>query len=151
MLACQAMNQINHTTAALVVHGIGDVAAAVEAARALDAPLTLISAPGAAAYAGAPWFLALVDQARELAPGLAVTGILDCAEDPGHAMAALRAGAAAIVFTGEAAVAEKLSALAAESGSAVLRERPDSCDPDVADKQSAFRRFLSAASPSACQ
>lgn len=142
MLACQAMNQINHTTAALVVHGVDDVSAAVAAARALDAPLTLISAPGAAAYAGAPWFLALLDQARSMAPDLAVAGILDCAEDPGHAMAALRAGAAVIVFTGEAAVAEKLSALAAESGSAVLRQRPESYDPDGADKEAAFRAFL---------
>lgn len=143
MLACLTMNQINHTTAALVVHGIDDVAAAADAARGLDAPLTLISAPGAGAYAGAPWFLALIDQARDMAPDLAIAGILDCADDPGHAMAALRAGAAAIVFTGEAAVAEKLSALAAESGSAVLRERPESCDPDVADKRSAFREFMS--------
>ena len=143
MLAPQAMNQINHTTAAIVVHGIDDALAAAAAARRLGLPLTLISAPGAAAYAGPLWFLALVDQARDAAPEVAVTGILDCADHAGHAMAALRAGAEAIVFTGDAAVADKLSALAQATGATVLRARPPGCDPDAArDKQAAFAEFL---------
>ena len=140
------MNQINHTTAAIVVHGIDDAMAAVAAARRLGTPLTLISAPGAAAYAGPLWFRALVDQARAAAPDVTITGLLDCADHPGHAMAALRAGVEAIVFTGDEAVAGKLSALAEAAGVTMLRARPSCCDPDdAADKQAAYAEFLSTA------
>ena len=138
------MNQINLTTAALVVHGIDDALQAVAAARDLDTPLTLISAPGAAAYAGPVWFLALVEQARAASPDLPIAGVLDCADDAGHAMAALRAGVEAIVFTGDDPVAGKLSAIAEASGAVVLRARPSCCDPESAKgKQAAFAAFLS--------
>ena len=140
------MNQINHTTAALVVHGIDDALQAVAAARHLDAPLTLISAPGAAAYAGPVWFLALVEQARSAAPEASITGVLDCADDPGHALAAIRAGVEAIVFTGDDTVAEKLSAIAGTSEAIVLRARLPCCDPEAGgDKQAAYADFLSGA------
>ncbi len=140
------MNQINHTTAALVVHGIDDARQAVAAARDRKTTLTLISAPGAAAYAGPVWFLALVEQARAASPGLTISGVLDCADDPGHAMAALRAGAEAIVFTGDDILAKKLAALAEASGAVVLRRRPPCCDPEFAeDRQAAYAAFLSGA------
>ncbi len=144
MLVDQAMNQINHTSGAIVVHGIDDALAAAAAARRLATPLTLISAPGAAAYAGPLWFLALVEQARAAAPEVTITGLLDCADHPGHAMAALRAGVEAIVFTGDEAVAGKLSALAAAGEATLLRSRPRCCDPDVGtDKQAAYLDALS--------
>ena len=140
------MNQINCTSTALVIHGIDDALQAVAAARCLDRPVTLISAPGAAAYAGPLWFKALVEQARAAAPDLAVSGVLDCDDDAGHAMAALRAGIEAIVFTGDDAVADKLSAMAATSVAVVHRSRPSCCDPETAkDKQAAFADFLATA------
>lgn len=138
------MNQINSTTAALVVHGTNDACQAAAAARDLNVPLTLISAPGAAAYAGPIWFLTLVEQARAVSPEIPIGGVLDCAEDPGHAMAALRAGVEAIVFTGDDTLADKLATLAQANGAVVLRRRPPCCDPDSAkDKQAAFAAFLS--------
>ncbi len=144
MLARQTMNQINHTTAAIVIHGIEDARSAAEAARRLGSPLTLISAPGAAAYAGPLWFLAIVDEARAAAPGISIAGILDCADHQGHAMAALRAGVAAIVFTGDDAIAGKLTALAEAAGATVLRQRPSCFDPDIAgDKLKAYDAYLS--------
>lgn len=137
------MNQINCTSAALVVHGIDDALQAVAAARGIGGPVTLISAPGAAAYAGPLWFKALVEQARVAAPDLTVSGVLDCDDDAGHAMAALRAGVEAIVFTGDDAVADKLSAMAETTGAHVHRSRPSCCDPETAkDKQAAFAQFL---------
>ncbi len=146
MLSPQTMNQINHTAAALVVHGLADALLAVAAARCLDRPLTMISAPGAAAYAGPVWFLALVERARAAAPDASIAGILDCADDPGHALAALRAGAKAIVFTGDDILAKKLAALAEASGAVVLRRRPPCCDPEFAeDRQAAYAAFLSGA------
>ncbi len=129
MLAAATMNQIKATTHAIVVHQVGDAFAAVEAARSLDTPLTLISAPGAAAYAGPVWFREIVAQARAKAPELAVSGMLDCADDAGHALAALRAGVEAIVFTGDAAIVEKLTAIARATGATVHDTRPPAFDP----------------------
>ncbi len=144
MLADAKMNQIKTTTAAIVVHGSGDALAAVAAAGELDAPLTMISAPGAAAYAGPGWFLEIVTQSRAAAPGLTIAGLLDCADHAGHAMAALRAGAEAIIFTGDDRVAAKLSAIARETSAVVIRARPSAFDPgDVPDKQAACREWLS--------
>ena len=138
------MNQIKNTARAIIVHGVDDALAAVAAARSLGAPLVLISAPGAAAYAGPGWFLEIVGQARAAGPGLAVSGLLDCADEAGHAMAALRAGAKAIVFTGGDVIAEKLTAIAAATAATVHRARPPAFDPgDVRDKQAACRDWLS--------
>ena len=140
------MNQINCTSAALVVHGIDDALLAVAAARSLDRPVTLISAPGAAAYVGPLWFKALIEQARAATPDLAVSGVLDCADDAGHAMAALRAGIEAIVFSGDDGVADKLAAMAEASDALVRRTRPLCCDPESAkDKQAAYADFLATA------
>src|SRR5712671_5083257 len=50
---------------AVTVHGLADALAALEAAASLDRAVVLLSAPGAAAYAGAAWFKALVALARE--------------------------------------------------------------------------------------
>ena len=140
------MNQINSTSTALVIHGIDDALQAVAAARSLGRPVTLISAPGAAAYAGPLWFKALIERARAAAPDLTVSGVLDCDDDAGHALAALRAGIEAIVFTGDDAVADKLSAMAEATGAHVQRTRPPCCDPETAkDKQAAYADFLATA------
>ncbi|MEN0074328.1 MAG: hypothetical protein AAGC69_08095, partial [Paracraurococcus sp.] len=54
--------------------------------------VTLLSAPGAAATLGAPWFLAILAAARAAAPGVPHAAVLDCGAAPGLALAALRAG-----------------------------------------------------------
>ena len=107
-------------------------------------PLTLISAPGAGAYAGPVWFLEIVAQARAKAPELAVSGILDCADDSGHALAALRAGVKAIVFTGDAAIVEKLTAIGKATGATVHDTRPPALDPAGGPlREAACRAWLS--------
>ena len=40
----------------VIVHSLAHAQAAVAAAQALGCPVTLVSAAGAGAYAGAPWF-----------------------------------------------------------------------------------------------
>jgi hypothetical protein len=50
--------------------------------------------------------------------------VLDCGDDPGAAMAAIRAGAEAIVFTGRADVVERLAKIAESADCRVLTERP---------------------------
>jgi hypothetical protein len=57
-------------------------------------------------------------------PTARFSSVLDCGDDPGAAMAAIRAGAEAIVFTGRADVAERLSAIAQAANCRVLTRRP---------------------------
>lgn len=73
---------------AVVVHGIGDVRAALAPQR----PVILLSATGAALYAGVGWWMALVALGRAEFPDAMITDLLDCADAPGRAMEALRAG-----------------------------------------------------------
>jgi hypothetical protein len=77
---------------AIIVQGIEDLRAALKAASSLNRALTVLSIPGAAGSAGAPWFHALIQAGSAEFAQVALTGVLDCADQPGHALAALRAG-----------------------------------------------------------
>lgn len=112
---------------AVIVHGIREAAAALRAADpALG--LVLLSAPGAGVYAGAGWFVALCRQAAAARPGVPVRPMLDCADAAGAVLAALRVGVPAVVFTGDAAIAERLSVLAAAQGAQLLDSAPTALD-----------------------
>ncbi len=100
----------------IIVHGIAHARAAAAAASALDGPVRIRSAPGAASYGGAGWFLEMIDIVRAEYPDARIEASLDCADAPGHAMAALRRGAEMIRFRGARATNQKISALAAAHG-----------------------------------
>ena len=99
--------------------------AAWAAAWAVGCSVTLISAPGGGAHGGGGWFRAVV-RAAEVevgaqavpfgSPSPRVTAILDCADLPGCAQAAIRAGVPDIRFTGPPEVTAKLAAIAAAAG-----------------------------------
>ena len=111
---------------AIVIHGLAHAAAALAAAAELGVPVTLISAPSAAGYAGPAWFRSVVEQARAAHPEVAVTAVLDCGDMPGYALAALRDGVAAIRFSGD--TAEKIADIAAQYGARVIAARPEALD-----------------------
>ena len=111
---------------AIVVHGLDHAEAALAAAAELGVPVTLISAPSAAGYAGPSWFRAVVDEARAAYPAVDVTAVLDCGDMPGYALAALRDGVAAIRFSGDTAA--KIADIAAQYGAQVIAERPEALD-----------------------
>jgi hypothetical protein len=77
---------------AIIIHGIDELRAALKAAISLNRALTVLSIPGAAGSAGAPWFHALIQAGSTEFPEVALTGVLDCADQPGFALAALRTG-----------------------------------------------------------
>jgi hypothetical protein len=105
---------------AVVVHGLEDARTAL----ADGAPVTLISAPGAALYAGWLWWRELVAQARRDYPSTPVVDVLDCADGSGQALAALRSGQKLIVLAPDAPGRAEVAAIAIERGGAVLSRRP---------------------------
>ena len=109
---------------AVIVHGRADAVAALAKAAAEGTPLTLLSAPGAALYAGCGWWRALIESARTEFPNVPCVDVLDCADATGHALAALRIGVARLVLWPDAPGRDAVVAIAESLGGFVLAAAP---------------------------
>ena len=114
---------------AVVVHGLPHL----RAATALGRPVTLLSGPGAAIYAGCGWWRALM----ALGPG--GPDILDCADAPGRAMESLRVGCRLLVLDPAVPAWPLVASRAAAAGACLLAERPPALD---LARRGAERRLL---------
>ena len=132
----------------IVVYSLADARAALQVAAELNVKVTLVSPAGAAAYAGPAWFRELVTQARDAVPGAAFDSVLDCASEAGHALAAIRAGVAAIAFEGPDEVRHKIRDIAAQSACALVEiDYEQALDlNDCADATAACRDWLASKS-----
>jgi hypothetical protein len=93
--------------------------AQVRLALAPNLPVTLLSAPGAAAYLGCLWWRELLAQADFSGPSL-----LDCADAPGRALEALKLGLPGVVITGPPQALPPLAAIAQNQGARLLTQAP---------------------------
>ena len=118
---------------AIVVHGMDHARAALAAATELDVAVRLLSAPGAAAFAGALWFERLFAEARREFPDAECDAVLDCGDSAGLALGALRQGLPLIRFHGPKAVAGRLAAIAKRHGAALDPGRGAALDLAHAD------------------
>jgi hypothetical protein len=121
---------------AVMVHGL----AQARAALAPGLPVTLLSAPGAALYAGAGWWRALVAAACDGAEP--PPDILDCADAPGRALEALRHGQQILVLRAPSVFAD-IAARAAALGARLLPEAPESLDLAARGAERHLRAWLS--------
>ena len=117
----------------ILFHSLAHARAALAAAAERGEPVTLQSAPGVAAYAGAGYLKAIVDRAAAEHPDVAVTAVIDCGADAGTAMAALRIGWTTVRFSGPAKVRAKLADIAAQSGARLAVDKPDAGALDLLD------------------
>lgn len=108
---------------AFVVHDLAQARAALAAAVAAGVAVRLDSAPGAAGYAGAGWWAAVVAEARAACPTAKALCILDCGAEPGLALGAIRQGVEAIRCTVRGAARARLRSLAAAAGVAFIEGR----------------------------
>jgi len=109
---------------AVIVHGLADARAAL----AVGAPVTLLSAPGAALFAGCLWWRELVAAARADCPHARAIDILDCADASGMAMAALRSGVCRLVLWRDAPGWQAVNAIAERQRGFVLSQAPAALD-----------------------
>lgn len=107
----------------VTVHDLSHARAALAAAEAAGAPVTLLSPAGAAAYWGPLYFQAMIRLAAEAHPAAVFDAILDCGDRPGDVLAALRQGLDDLVFHGEGPVRDRLAAIAG-AAQARLSDRP---------------------------
>ncbi len=94
------------------IHCLDHGRAALAAARECGRPLTLESPAGAALWQGIGWWREVVAILAAEFPGLAFTAVLDCADAPGAALAALGAGFTAVRVAAPAPVLARLAAIA---------------------------------------
>jgi hypothetical protein len=109
---------------AVIVHGMADA----QAALALGLPVTLLSAPAAAQFAGCLWWREVVAGARLRHPDTAATDILDCADASGVALGALRCGVLRLVLWPAAPGWERVASIAETLGGFVLPRAPPALD-----------------------
>ncbi len=128
---------------ALVVHSLQHVEAALAAASDGTEGLVLVSASGAGASLGPLFWLAMLRQATSAYPQAVFTAYLDCSDEAGTALRALRAGVDHIRFTGRPDVGERLASIAQQLGAEVTDEAFDCFDLlDQPDPFAACRAWL---------
>lgn len=113
---------------AVIIHDLGHARAALAAAAGAGVAVELWSAPGAAAYAGAGWFAAVVRLARQEHPDADVQAVLDCGDRADLAQAALRQGLRGICFRGSKPAGGRLADIAARQDAILHRRRPSALD-----------------------
>jgi hypothetical protein len=84
----------------------------------------LVSAPNAGGNVGPGWFKALVAAACEDVPGARCSSLLDCGDNTGAALAAIRAEVEGVIFTGPPDVADRLADIARQHGVRFETKRP---------------------------
>ena len=114
---------------AIVVHGRAQACLVLRQ----GAPVALISAVGAASLGGPGWWRALVDDVCAACPKTPCIDILDCADAPGLAMAALRLGQRHLILWPDCPAFEAVRSAAASIGAIVYNVRPPALD--MADRQ----------------
>ena len=128
---------------AVIVHGIGHARCACRAAAELGVPVLLLSAPGAAGFAGAAWWLALVDRVRREFPAVRIEDVLDCGDAPGHALAALRQGARRIRLAAAPGPRARVAAIARRAGARLVEVGGPALDlAEAGDAPAACRAWL---------
>ena len=109
---------------AVVIHGLVHARMVLAIGRSV----TLLSAPGAALFAGCGWWRAVIERARGEYPGVPIDDILDCADAPGLALGALRIGQRQLVLSPISPGWQSVAAIAASLGGEVLSSRPPALD-----------------------
>lgn len=116
---------------AIIVHGLPGIRAALGYAR----PVTLLSAPGAALYAGVGWWSALLAATAFTGPAF-----LDCADAPGRAWEGLKLGLPGIILA-PCPAWDQVQAFAATRGATLLPAAPPALDlglPQAANRLAAW-------------
>lgn len=102
--------------------------AEAEQALAPGLPVTLLSARGAALFAGCQFWRSLVRQACATHSNTPMKDVLDCADASAYALSALRVGQNIVVLDPDAPGRGAVVAIAHKRGSLVLAQPPPALD-----------------------
>ncbi len=113
---------------AIIIHNQEQAEAALGAAQKLGVEVTLISAQSAAAYIGATVFRDMIANAAEKYPNAHFKAVLDCGDEPGLALGALRHGIKGVRILGGPELVEKLADIAEQRGAFVYNHKGEELD-----------------------
>ena len=129
---------------AIIVHNHEHAIAALGIAQELNVFVTLVSAPAAAAYIGATVFRDIIADAAGRHPEARYQAILDCGDEPGLALGALRHGIKGVRILGGPELNEKLADIAEQRGAFVYTDEGDELDLyGMTEPAAACRAWLS--------
>lgn len=119
----------------------------MKAARERGLCVLLVSAKGAAATLGPAVWREMIAEAEKAEPGALAAAVLDCGNDPGFALAALREGIKTIRVDAPPEVRAKIADIAGQMSATLMADRPDpACDLNAAtDALAKARDWLSRA------
>jgi len=107
-----------------IVASLEAARAALGAARTAQSAITLVSPPGSAANLGIGYFWALIEAATAEFPDVAIAAVMDCGDEPGWALAALRTGFKSVALGGDRRARDRVAAIARKLGARVLARPP---------------------------
>lgn len=102
--------------AIIIAHDLSEMRAALAAAVRTGRAIRLQSAPGAASYLGVAVFAAMCALASAEHPTADAEFVLDCADDPGFAVAAFRHGIGCVRLSAPPAVLARVADIARQLG-----------------------------------
>ena len=124
VIASEAKQSRDRKAPVIVIYSLAHAIAALKAAVQAGRPVVLASAPGAGSYVGPGWFRELIAAAREAVPEASCSSVLDCGDNRGATLAALRSEVEGVVFTGRADVARRLADIASQYRVRFVTKRP---------------------------
>jgi acyl-CoA reductase-like NAD-dependent aldehyde dehydrogenase len=128
----------------ILIHSLAQAIAALSAAARSGCPVVLASGPSAGGYAGPGWFGSIIAAARQAVPGARFSAFLDCGDNVGAALGAIRAEVEGVIFTGRPDVARRLADIAQQHGVRFETDRPgtvlDLVEEFFASKEEVERR-----------
>lgn len=136
---------VGKIAATIVVYGFDDAVAALEAAAWLGQAVRLKSPYTVSASLGPEVAWSMFRQASAAVPDAEATWVLDCGDDPGTAMAALRAGVPEIQVAVSGEARARLADIAGQRGARIAEDDEDSTILDLSDAEdpvSACRQWL---------
>jgi|GEM_PF-259687 len=134
-------------THAIIVHNLEHARSALAVATELDTEVTLLSAPGAAAFLGATVFRDIIREAARDYPAARFQAVLDCGDEPGLALGAMRHGIKAVRITNPEEIRVKLEDIASQRGVEVYRDTGESLDLEgMTNPENACRSWIEGAS-----
>ena len=113
-----------HDHPVFIVHNQEHVLCVAQAAMQMNSSAVLFSPRGAANSLGPDVFISMVNSIFEYYPGINIIGVLDCADDTGNALGAIRRGVSHISVQLDAPAYKKILDIAAQSNVSV-RVFPD--------------------------
>jgi len=113
---------------AFIVYDRDHALAVATVSAEMGTPVRLYSPSHGAAALGADVFQAIVSEARDAFPEADLSAVLDCGDEPGTALGAIRHGIEAISLAAEPDVRHRVADIAAQSGTKIVGRATEALD-----------------------